>query len=81
MREWMALGVQSEGLAICPETAACIGALERLCAEQWIKPDEQVVIFNTGAAQKYPEAIAAELPRIADPAAINWDNIAAGKST
>ena len=33
IREWMALGMQSEGLAICPETAACIGALERCAAK------------------------------------------------
>ncbi len=76
LREWMALGMQSEGLAICPETAACIGALEQLRAENWIHPDEQVVIFNTGAAQKYPEAMQVELPHIADLANINWDQIA-----
>jgi len=78
--EWMALGMRSEGLAICPETAACIGALERLRAENWIGADEQVVIFNTGAAQKYPEAMQVELPRIADPAAIDWERIGAGVS-
>jgi threonine synthase len=81
LREWMALGMQSEGLAICPETAACIGALETLRADNWIGPDEQVVIFNTGAAQKYPEAMQVELPRIVDPASIDWKRIAAGQST
>ena len=81
LREWMALGVRSEGLAICPETAACIGALETLVAENWIKPDERVVIFNTGAAQKYPEAMQADLPRIADPANIDWEKIEQGRST
>ncbi len=81
LREWMVLGAQSEGLAICPETAACLGALEQLREENWIKPHEQVVIFNTGAAQKYPEAMRAELPRISNPATIDWQCIAAGKST
>ena len=80
LREWMALGAQSEGLAICPETAACIGALEQLCGEKWIRPDEQVVIFNTGAAQKYPEAIAVDLPRVGNLTNIQWDRIAAGVS-
>jgi len=75
IREWMALGMRSEGLAICPETAACIGALEQLRAESWIKPDERVVIFNTGAVQKYPEAMQVELPTI-DPAQIPWNEIA-----
>jgi threonine synthase len=75
IREWMALGMRSEGLAICPETAACISALEKLRADSWIKPDERVVIFNTGAVQKYPEAMQVELPTI-DPAHIPWNEIA-----
>jgi threonine synthase len=81
LREWMALGMQSEGLAICPESAACIGAAELLCREGWIAPGEQVVIFNTGAAQKYPEAMRADLPRISDPQRIDWERIARGEST
>ncbi len=81
LREWMSLGARSEGLAICPETAACIGALEKLVAENWIKPSENVVIFNTGAAQKYPEAMQADLPRIADPANIDWDKIERAQSS
>jgi len=81
LREWMALGMQSEGLSICPETAACIGALERLRSENWIQPHERVLIFNTGAAQKYPEAMQVELPRVSDPAKIDWRRIAAGEST
>lgn len=81
LREWMALGIRSEGLPICPETAACIGALEALRAENWIGADERVVIFNTGAAQKYPEAMQSDLPRVANPAKIDWERIAAGEST
>ncbi len=81
LRGWMSLGMRSEGLAICPETAACIGALEALRAENWIAPTDQVVIFNTGAAQKYPEAMQVDLPRVTDPARIDWQNIAAGIST
>ena len=75
IREWMALGMRSEGLPICPESAACIGALERLRQENWIKADERVVIFNTGAVQKYPEAMRVDLPTI-DPAHIPWSEIA-----
>ena len=76
IREWMALGMQSEGLAICPETAACIGALETLRDERWIGPTEQVVIFNTGAAQKYPEAMSVNLPRLPSATDIDWEKIA-----
>ncbi len=75
IREWMALGMRSEGLAICPETAACLGALEKLASDGWIKPHERVVIFNTGAAQKYPEAMQVELPRIRDLERVDWDAI------
>jgi threonine synthase len=74
----MALGMRSEGLPICPETATCIGALERLVAEKWIQPHERVVIFNTGAAQKYPEAMRVELPRVGDTGCVDWDVIERG---
>jgi threonine synthase len=79
IREWMALGAGLEGISICPETAACIGALERFAAEGWIAPHERVVIFNTGAAQKYPEAMAVDLPRIDKDRPIDWKQIADGE--
>ena len=79
IREWMAIGVRDEGIAICPETAACIGALEQLAAEDWIKPDERVVIFNTGAAQKYPEAMACDMPRIDKNQPLDWEWIEDGE--
>ncbi len=72
LREWMNLGASLEGLSICPEAAACIGAVEQLAAEGWLQPAEKVVIFNTGAAQKYPEAMAVELPRLIKGEAIDW---------
>jgi threonine synthase len=73
IREWMRLVASSEGIAICPETAACIGALEQLTESKWIRPDERVVVFNTGAAQKYVEAIACELPRLDIKQPLDWD--------
>jgi threonine synthase len=73
IREWMRLVASSEGIAICPETAACIGALEQLTQSGWIRPEERVVVFNTGAAQKYVEAIACELPRLNIKQPIDWD--------
>ncbi len=72
---WMRLATSLTGIPICPETAACIGALERLAADEWIRPDEQVVIFNTGAAQKYVEAMRAELPRLNRHQPIAWDSL------
>ena len=39
--------------------------LEILVAENAIDPDERVVVFNTGAAQKYVEVMGTEpLPRL-----------------
>ncbi len=78
IREWMALGTQNEGIAICPEAAACIGALGELTEQQWIRPEERVVIFNTGAAQKYPEAMACTLPHVDKNQPLPWDRIESG---
>lgn len=72
LMEWNLLAVSSEGISVCPETAACIGALDQLAAEGWIAPDEQVVLFNTGAVQKYAEAIACELPHIRLDSPVDW---------
>ena len=79
LRYWMSLGTSLEGIGICPETAACIGALEQLAAERWIGRDERVVIFNTGAAQKYPEAMAVELPQLDKDKPLDWERIARGE--
>jgi threonine synthase len=79
IREWMSLGARMEGISICPESAACIGALERLTGEGWIQPHERVVLFNTGAAQKYPEAMCVDLPRIDKNRPIDWEKLAVPK--
>jgi threonine synthase len=64
IQRWMIQGSSAEGISICPETAVCLDALQKLVEEKWVKPDEEVVVFNTGAAQKYIEALTANLPRI-----------------
>ncbi|VAW48270.1 Threonine synthase [hydrothermal vent metagenome] len=38
---------------ICPEGAACMAALKPLIETQVIKPNDQVVVFNTGSFEKY----------------------------
>lgn len=75
IRDWMRLAVRLEGISICPESAACIGALEHLSSTGWLKPSDRILIFNTGAAQKYPEAMAVELPRIDKDQAVDWEKI------
>jgi threonine synthase len=65
--DWMRLATRSEGIGLCPEAAACLGVLEGLVARGEVQPDETVVIYNTGAAQKYIEVIDVELPKVAAP--------------
>jgi len=69
--EWTRLATSREGISLCPEAAACVGAARRAVQEGAVSPDDRVVIFNTGAAQKYVEAIDAPLPRI-DKSNVDW---------
>jgi threonine synthase len=55
-----------------------VGAIEKLRASGWLDPRQKVVLFNTGAAQKYVEALDAPLPRIDLSQPIDWERIAAG---
>jgi threonine synthase len=73
--KWMRLASTKEGIALCPETAVCLGALEVLLRRGTIKPDDRVLIFNTGAAQKYPEAVNEQLPRVDIGKPIDWSTI------
>jgi threonine synthase len=61
---WMRRVAAAEGIGICPETAVCFDCLDQLRRTGQIRSDERVVVFNTGAAQKYPEAVPLDLPRI-----------------
>src|SRR5262245_60080850 len=72
---WMRRASAAEGISICPETAVCFDVLEKLVAAGEVRPDELVVVFNTGAAPKYLEALPVELPTI-DKDRVDWDAIA-----
>lgn len=52
-----------EGIFVAPEGAACISALEKLLQSGFLKPNEETVIYNTGAGLKYLEAYATRFPR------------------
>lgn len=54
-----------EGLFIAPEGAACVSALEKLLANGFLKSNEKIVIYNTGAGLKYLEAYSTRFPRSA----------------
>lgn len=72
--EWAARAGALEGIAVCPETGACLAVAHDLVADGQLDPDEPVVVFNTGAAQKYLEAIAVDLPEISQP--VDWSALA-----
>jgi threonine synthase len=42
-----------EGIFAAPEGAATLAALIKLKEQNWLKPDEKIVLFNTGAGLKY----------------------------
>ncbi|HKV23065.1 MAG TPA: threonine synthase [Candidatus Acidoferrum sp.] len=45
-----------EGIFAAPEGAATVSAVRKLAASGWVKPNETVVLFNTGTGYKYSEA-------------------------
>jgi threonine synthase len=68
---WARTGAELEGIAFAPETGACLGVLEEMAREGAIDPEERVVVFNTGAAQKYVEVIGGSaLPTASLP--VDW---------
>jgi threonine synthase len=72
---WAGTGAALEGIAFAPETGACLGVLDEMVREGIIDPDEKVVVFNTGAAQKYVEVIGGStLPVVSPP--VDWDALA-----
>ncbi len=76
--QWMQMATSIEGIPICPESAACVGAAGMLAASGWIKRDERVVLYNCGAAQKYPQLATKKAPRLEREAQLDWDWISRG---
>jgi threonine synthase len=74
--EWMRRAASLEGISLCPESAVCLDCLERLAAEGLVRRDEEVVVFNTGAAQKYPEAVPLRLPHLDKDGPIDYAALA-----
>lgn len=75
IREWMFMAMSAEGISLCPEAAACVGAAHALAEEGWIRPEERTVIFNTGAVQKYPDVMSSQLVTLDKGAEIDWAKI------
>jgi threonine synthase len=74
--DWMQRVACLEGIGICPETAVCFDCLQHLRAAGQIDSDEEVVVFNTGAAQKYPEVLPVNLRRLDKDAAVQFETLA-----
>ncbi len=55
---------KAEGIFFCPEGAACVAASRRLVANGWIKPADDVLIFNTASGLKYLDVIQRNLHEI-----------------
>jgi threonine synthase len=68
---WMSLATSTEGIALCPEAAICLGVLELGLEGGFIRPDESIVLFNTGALQKYVEVMHSDPPRVRHEA-VDW---------
>jgi len=67
---WAQRASALEGISFAPEAGACLGVLEQLVAEGAVGREERVVVFNTGAAQKYIEVISSRLPTLETP--VDW---------
>jgi threonine synthase len=48
---------QYEGIFACPEGGAALAGLRRLVEQGWVDREERVVLFNTGSALKYLDAL------------------------
>jgi threonine synthase len=73
---WMKKVASLEGICICPETAVCFDCLESLVKTGQVKSDEEIVVFNTGAAQKYPEVVSVSLPLLDKNAPVDYSRLA-----
>lgn len=51
-----------EGIFGAPEGGATIAAVRELLEQEWLRPDERVVLFNTGSGLKYPQIPGLRVP-------------------
>ncbi len=52
---------KAEGIFFCPEGGACLAALRRLIADRWIRPGDEVLVFNTASGLKYLDVISKKI--------------------
>jgi threonine synthase len=71
----MRTAMAAEGIAVCPESAACLVAVVLALRAGQLDEAAEIVVFNTGAAQKYVEAMTVDLPRLRREA-VDWGTLA-----
>lgn len=54
---------REEGIFPAPEGGACVAAAKHLLETGFLKPEERIVIYNTGSGVKYLEAYSTRFPR------------------
>jgi threonine synthase len=54
---------RTEGIFAAPEGGACVAAVTQLLQSGFLKPEERIVIYNTGSGLKYLEAYSARFSR------------------
>jgi threonine synthase len=59
---------KTEGIFAAPEGAACLVAYRKLRANGFFKPEDTVVLFNTGNGLKYQDVLDATVARAPSPA-------------
>jgi threonine synthase len=57
LKDW----ASKEGILLSPEGAAATAAYDHLIATGFLKPEDRVVVFNTGSGNKYTDVIAQAL--------------------
>ena len=62
-------------LILSGEIYCVLDDTEVLLKQGVIKKTDRILVFNTGAAQKYPEAVQEKLPRIDCTKPIEWEKI------
>jgi len=63
-RHW----AKTEGIFAAPEGAACLVAYRKLLANGFFKPEDTVVLFNTGSGLKYQDVLDVHVVRAPSPA-------------
>lgn len=78
---WMHRAAATEGIAVCPETAVCLDCLDQLHRNGLVGEQETVVVFNTAAAQKYPNVADVPVSRLDLDQPIDYGDITASSTT